>query len=313
MQQFSIKRTKFGRIGVFLGGHSKERPISLKSGHAVYEALKRTNQNVVLIDTANGFREKLKEKTIDIAFLALHGSGGEDGSIQKILNRYRIPYTGSGPEASKTAFDKELTKQVLKRNSIPTPAYEIINRQNWRRVICYWKPPYVVKPVCEGSSIGIFFVEGKNSYFNKFKIGINHYGRLMIERKIEGREFTVGILGNSALPVIELKPKRKFYDYKAKYTKGLTNYLVPAPITDQLKSRLQKIALKTHRALKLEGFSRIDFKIDAQNNPYVLEANSIPGFTETSLVPKAAKCVGLSFDDLCLYLLNQARLKKRKL
>ncbi len=312
MQQFSIKRKNFGRIGVFLGGNSRERPISLKSGKAVYEALVNAGQNPVLIDTANGFRSKLEDKLIDVAFLALHGTGGEDGTIQKILGRYRIPYTGSGPKASESAFNKERAKRILKRSSIPTPDYEVMNKHNWREVIRRWEPPYVVKPLKEGSSIGIFFVERKNSGLTKIKSGLTRYGRLMVERKIEGREFTVGILGDRALPVVELKPKRRFYDFKAKYTKGLTEYLAPAPITDNLKTRLQKMALKTHRALGLNDFSRVDFKVDRDQNLYVLEANSIPGFTETSLLPKAAQCAGLDFEGLCLYLLDQAVQGKRK-
>lgn len=312
MQQFSIKRKNFGRIGVFLGGRSKERQISLRSGKAIYEALIHSGEHPVLIDTANGFRSKLEKKSIDVAFIALHGIGGEDGTIQKILNKYQIPYTGSGPKASKSAFNKELSKRILKRFHIPTPAYEVIHKSNWRNVVQSWKPPYVVKPLEEGSSIGIFFVERRNSGMNKIKSGIDRYGKLLLEQKIEGREFTVGILGDQALPVIELKPKRRFYDFKAKYTKGLTEYLAPAPISDNLRRTLQKVALKTHQILGLHDLSRVDFKVDHKENPYVLEANSIPGFTETSLLPKAAQCVGLSFQDLCLFLLDQAMQRKRK-
>lgn len=312
MQQFSVKRKNFGRIGVFLGGTSKERAISLKSGQAVYQALTEAGQNAILIDTANGFHPKLKDKSIDVAFIALHGAGGEDGSIQKILNRYQIPYTGAGPKGSKLAFDKELTKRRLKVHHIPTPDYVVINQRNWRKVITRWKAPYVVKPLDEGSSIGIFFVERNNSGLGKIKSAIAKYKRLLIERKIEGREFTVGILGNKALPVIELKPKRRFYDFKAKYTKGLTEYLAPAPIADDLRRKLQALAVKTHKALKLSDLSRVDFKVGSDQVPYVLEANSIPGFTETSLLPKAAQCVGMDFQELCLYLVDQASQRKRK-
>ncbi len=312
MHQFSIKRKNFGRIGVFLGGTSKERPISIKSGAAIYEALLKAGQKAVLIDTANGFQSQLKDKSIDVAFLALHGTGGEDGTIQSVLQRYGIPYTGSGPKASKSAFNKELSKRILKRARIPTPDYAILTKTNWRRITGKWKIPYVVKPLEEGSSIGIFFVERKGAGGAKIRSGLNRYGRLMIERKMAGREFTVGVLGRQALPVIELRPKRRFYDFKAKYTKGMTEYLAPAPITDNLRKRLQRLALKTHRALGLSGFSRVDFKMDSENKPYVLEANSIPGFTETSLLPKAARCVGMSFEHLCLYLLDQAFQSKRK-
>lgn len=310
MQQFAIKRKNFGRIGVFLGGRSKERPISIKSGTAVYEALLSGGHDVVSIDTANGFRSSLKRRPIDIAFLALHGRGGEDGTIQKMLNELGIPYTGSGPEASRRAFNKEITKRILKRSGIPTPDYAVLTRNNWKKIIQQWKPPFVIKPVQEGSSIGIFFVERKNQGLKKIQAELNVYGKLLIERKIEGREFTVGILGNQTLPVIELKPKRKFYDFKAKYTKGLTDYLVPAPIDDHLRLKLQKMAYLTHQTLGLCDLSRVDIKADKNGRLYVLEANSIPGFTETSLLPKAARCAGLDFEHLCLYLLDQAKRKR---
>ena len=296
----------FGRVGVFLGGRSHERPISLKSGKAVYQALKQAGVDVVRIDTANGFRSKLKQKPIQLAFLALHGTGGEDGAIQRILNRSRIPYVGSGPKESASAFDKAMAKRLFFRFGIPTPRYEVLTRSNWKQKLQKWTPPYVIKPVSEGSSIGVFFVDHVNNASQKIKSSFKHYSRLLIEEKIEGREFTVGILGARALPVIELRPKRTFYDYKAKYTKGLTEYLIPAPIKRDLARRLQSIALKAHQTIGLRDLSRVDFKVDSDGNPFVLEINSIPGFTETSLLPKAAKHIGLEFTDLCLNLLHMA-------
>lgn len=303
---------RFGRIGVFLGGTSKERAISLKSGNAVYQALKNSGQQVVLLDPANGFKSELKKKPIDVAFLALHGIGGEDGQIQSILDHFNIPYTGSGPKASKFAFNKEKAKHLLVTKNIPTPEYDILTKRNVRRIVQKWRTPYVVKPIKEGSSIGIFFVETKKNVEERLKKALQKYDRLLIERKIEGREFTVGILGKKALPVIELRPKRKFYDFKAKYTKGLTDYLIPAPISPSLAGKIQKIALQAHCALHLTSMSRVDFMLDQDQRPYVLELNSIPGFTETSLLPKAAKQAGLDFEHLCLYLLEQALNNKDK-
>lgn len=300
----------FGRVGIFLGGKSHERPVSLRSGKAVYQALKNAGLDVVMIDTANGFRSKIKQEPINLAFLALHGVGGEDGAIQKVLIRERIPYVGSNPKASALAFDKARAKSLFRRFGIPTPPYDVVDRKNWRQKIRKWSPPYVVKPVNEGSSIGIFFVEGKSNAAKKIQSSLRCYPRLLIEKKIEGREFTVGILGNEALPVIELRPKRKFYDYKAKYTKGLTDYLVPAPIDPELAGRLQSIAIRVHQLLGLRDLSRVDFKVDLKGNPFVLEINSIPGFTETSLLPKAAKQMGLDFTALCFRLLQMAQVRQ---
>ena len=185
----------------------------------------------------------------------------------------------------------------------------MINKSNWKQVVRKWNPPFVIKPVNEGSSIGVVFFD-KASRHDLIKKNVERYGTCLIEKKIEGREFTVGILGHRALPVIELKPKRAFYDFKAKYTKGMTQYLVPAPISKKESRILQKIALKTHKALKLKDLSRIDFRVDFDGRPFVLEANSIPGFTETSLLPKAAQQVGINFSDLCIFLLKQAKIGK---
>lgn len=300
----------FGSVGVFLGGTSHERAISLKSGRAVYRALRNAGLNVVAIDTANGFLKKIKGGRLDLAFLALHGTGGEDGAVQKILNRANIAYTGSEPKASALAFDKARTKRLFHRFRVPTPYYDVLTRKNWKQKIRKWVPPYVIKPVQEGSSIGVFFIENENDGCLKIQASLRKYERLLVEEKIEGREFTVGILGKSPLPVIELRPKRDFYDYKAKYTKGLTEYLIPAPISKRLATQLQLLALKAHRILGLRDLSRVDFKIDFQNRPFVLEANSIPGFTETSLLPKAARHVGISFTQLCLNLLEMANARR---
>lgn len=303
---------KFGKVGVFLGGRSHERAISLKSGGAVYQALKEAGVDVIKIDTANGFRSQIEREPIGLAFIALHGAGGEDGTIQTLLGRKRIFYTGSEAKASAVAFDKARAKHLFRRFGIPTPRYQIVDRHNWREAMSKWKPPYVVKPVQEGSSIGVFFVEHKGKAAKKVVRSLIRYPQLLFEEKIEGREYTVGILGRRALPVIELKPKRAFYDFKAKYTKGLTQYLVPAPISEKLAKHLQTIALKVHGLLELRDLSRTDFKVDARGNPFVLEINSIPGFTETSLLPKAAQRIGIDFTELCLRLLGMANERRLK-
>jgi len=302
----------FGTVGVFLGGRSRERRISLRSGRAVYQALKAAGVDVVRIDTANGFRSQLARKPLDAAFIALHGAGGEDGTIQKFFTQKKIPYVGSNSRASALAFHKGRAKRLFRRSGILTAPYAILTRQNWRRIIRKWTPPYVIKPLQEGSSFGIFFIEGRENPAKRIVAALKQYPRLLIEKKIEGREFTVGILGSRALPVIELRPNRRFYDYKAKYTKGLTRYLVPAPIPRTLAHRLQTMALRVHRRLGMRDLSRVDFKVDPAGRPYVLETNSIPGFTELSLLPKAARQAGIDFTELCIRLLRMARQRALK-
>ena len=305
-----LKPNDFGRVGVFLGGRSHERSISLKSGEAIFQALRNAGLDAVKIDTANGLRSQLKEHSIDLAFLALHGTGGEDGAVQKVLNKARIPYVGSDPHASALAFDKARAKRVFIRHGIPTPSYDVLTRATWRKKLQKWVPPYVIKPVNEGSSIGVFFIHKRENISKQIQANFRNYPRLLVEKKIVGREFTVGIFGDQALPVIELRPKRKFYDFKAKYTKGLTEYLVPAPIPDNLANNLRSLALQVHNVLGLRDLSRVDFKVDNKNQPFVLEVNSIPGFTEMSLLPKAAQCVGIGFVELCLSLLEMARTRE---
>ena len=311
-QETDCHRRSFGKIGIFLGGTSRERPISLRSGKAVFQALQEADFDVILIDTAESFLPLLKRRAIDTAFIALHGSGGEDGTLQKLLDRFRIPYVGSSANASLRAFDKARAKKFFLRSGIPTAPFQMVTRGNWKKAVKVWEPPYVIKPTREGSSIGIFFVENKKQAPQKVEAGLKRYPSLLFEKKIEGREFTIGILGDEALPVIELKTKRAFYDYTAKYTKGLTEYLIPAPIPAEWTQRLQTIALKAHRALKLRDLSRVDFMMTQTGEPYVLEINSIPGFTETSLLPKAARSIGIDFTELCTRLLEIACARRQQ-
>lgn len=311
-KQMNLDPSGFGTVGVFLGGRSRERAISLRSGRAVCAALNTSGVKAVPLDPAKGLAVQLRRFPIDLAFIALHGRGGEDGEIQSVLESRGIAFVGSDSEAGELAFDKVRAKSAFESFGIPTPSHSVLNGRNWDEVLQKWRPPFVVKPVDEGSSIGVAMIEQwTRSNRGKIKRYLARYGELLVEQKIEGREFTVGILGHEALPVIELKPKRAFYDYRAKYTKGLTDYLVPAPISASLTRTLQALALKAHHALGLRDLSRVDILVDRQSNPFVLEANSIPGFTETSLLPKAARCAGLGFEDLCLKLLTFAAERKK--
>ncbi|MBI4388217.1 MAG: D-alanine--D-alanine ligase [Candidatus Omnitrophica bacterium] len=294
-------------VCVLYGGNSDERAISIRSGKAIMEALVRQGVSVTGVDAKNGYLKELQTQKPDLIFIALHGKGGEDGEVQKCLDRLRIPYVGSTAQGSQRAFDKAKAKRIFKKQGIPTPKSVVLTQKNWKQKLAHLSPPIVIKPICNGSSIGITMVESVGQLAKAVESSCKQYSIVLAEQKVVGREFTVGILDGKALPVIELKPKHAFYDFEAKYTPGLTDYLVPAPISDQLKRTLQMLAERTHAALGLRDFSRVDFMVDSGENPYVLEANSIPGFTETSLLPKAARVAGLEFDQLCLKLLELAK------
>lgn len=298
------------KIGVLLGGRSSERTISIRSGRAVLSALKRSGFFVRPLDPGDpeAFTERLRK--IDLAFIALHGQGGEDGTIQRELEAAHIPYVGSDPRGSLQAFDKGIAKRLFTKQNIPTAPYVLVDQTNWRSRLKSFPTPFFVKPLREGSSIGVFPVEDFAKSAEILEQAFTQYGKLLVEKKIIGREVTVGVLGNKALPVVELVPKRLFYDFRAKYTKGMTDYLVPAPISDTLAGKLQRTALSVHRVLGLRDFSRVDILVDKEERPYVLEANSIPGFTEMSLLPKAARSAGISFESLCEQLAQMAYLRK---
>lgn len=301
------------KIGVLLGGTSPEREISIKSGKAVAQALAARGCTVSLIDPADFPRNRCVFGDIDAAFVALHGEGGEDGFIQKQLERKGIPYTGSSPRGCALSLDKDKAKKVFRRSGIPTPDSRLMTTHNFERILKSFPAPFFVKPPQDGSSLGIFQVENASESRAGIRQALRRYRRLLIERKIEGREFTVGVLGSKALPVIELRPKAAFYDYQTKYTKGRCDYHVPAPIPAALTRKLQRLALAVHKVLELRDFSRTDIMVDGQGRPFVLEANAIPGFTALSLVPKAAAHAGIPFENLCERLLKYAVRRGRAL
>jgi D-alanine-D-alanine ligase len=299
-------------VGVVRGGTSAERPISLRSGRAVLNALRRVGVRSVPIDPADakGFREKVRG--VDVLFLALHGNGGEDGVLQATLQRKGIAFTASGAEACRGSFNKLVSKRHFERLGIPTPEYIVVSRKDWKKKTCRFPTPFFVKPLDGGSSQGVFLVEDFPRSAVMIERSVKRYGRLLIEKRIAGREVTAGILVDLKLPVIEVRPKRAFYDYKAKYTKGMTEYIVPAPVPAKVAARVQRLAWKVHRGLGLAGFSRVDFMLDEKFRPYVLEVNSIPGMTELSLLPKAARAAGIGFEELCLRVLRDALMRSRR-
>ena len=311
-QSTEVFASEIGKIGIFLGGRSQERAVSLRSGNAIYRALANAGFHVSKIDTSNGFLKTLKSKDIDFGFPALHGTGGEDGALQRILDRHRIPYVGSGVRASWNAFNKWNAKKRFVRLGIPTPEFRLVTRRNFKRLLQTCPPPYVLKPLTQGSSIDVVMIHTAREGQAHLRKLLHKYSKVLMEQKIVGRELTVAILGKRALPVIEIKSKRQFYDYRAKYEKGFTDYLVPAPLPPALTKQVKWIALRVHRCLGLRDFSRVDMIVDPSGRPYVLEVNSIPGFTETSLLPKAADSAGLNFTDLCVYLLKTAYERTQK-
>jgi D-alanine-D-alanine ligase len=301
------------RIGVLEGGLSSERSVSLRSGRAIKQALRSAGIRPVSVDPGRRARFRKLLARLDLAFIALHGAGGEDGTIQNLLERRGIAYIGSDAAGCRNSFDKRVSKRLFSSHGIPTPAAVIVNRRNWRRKAARFGPPFFVKPLREGSSVGVFLVEDLRRAAARIRAALARYGELLLERRIEGREVTVGILGRRALPVVELRPRRAFYDYVAKYTKGMCRYLVPAPLAAPAARRIQRVALAAHRRLGLRDFSRVDLMLDRRGRPYVLEVNSIPGFTERSLLPKAARAAGIGFTELCLELLTAAEGRRRKM
>lgn len=310
---------RFARIGVLMGGPSSEREISLKSGKAVLEALKDARLDAVAIDiNSDDIKENIsliKSFNIDCAFIALHGRFGEDGTIQGILEDLKLPYTGSGVSASRLAMDKIASRKIFEQNGLKVPRYSEINKTSYlssqfSALSSQLGFPLVIKPATQGSSVGLSIIESENELNNAITLAFTFDQKAIIEEYIRGRELTVGILEGKALPVIEIIPKKMFFDFEAKYKPGLTDYIVPAPLDEGITKKTMDAALSAHKALGCSGFSRADIILGEDNQVYVLEINTIPGLTSTSLLPKAAKKAGIEFGDLCLKLIELAYEKK---
>lgn len=308
------------KIGVLYGGESNEREVSLKSGDAVYEAIKKEGLNVSKIDVHRDIMKVLEEEKIELAFLALHGGWGEDGTIQAICKLIGIPYTGPDILGSALALDKVVTKKILESEGIPTPPYMVIskkdadNKEYFESFIQQIKNklglPVILKPALEGSSVGLKVVR-ETEILQKSIEKCLHYGKvLLIEKYLTVTEVTVGILGFEddleALPVVEIIPKSGIYDFKSKYTPGATEYIVPARLPKEIYKEVQEVALRTFKILNLEIISRIDVLIEENKNIYVTEVNTSPGMTSTSLYPKAALSAGYEFSKLIIRILEAA-------
>lgn len=291
-------------VAVLLGGDSAEREVSLKSGEAVYSSLKQQLDHVTRIDFDQTGLQQLMKLKPDVVFNVLHGRGGEDGEVQAICDYLKIVYTGSGVKASALTMDKLMTKKLLSAENIATPKFTQIHHvQDCQRVANDIGFPMMIKPVVEGSSIGMSLAKN----LQELEIGFaaaQQYGVVMAEQWIDGREFTVAFLGNDILPVIELKTPHEFYDYSAKYEANDTQYLCPCEVTDELALRIDDTVKNTIAASQVEGWGRVDLMCDADEQVHVIEVNTVPGMTDHSLVPMAAKQAGYNFDELVLKILD---------
>jgi D-alanine-D-alanine ligase len=321
------------KIAVLLGGTSAEREVSLASGLAVVRALRERGHQVSAIDTARGFVTEADEgkllpegvhaeppadlasvltpqalgeipelREADVAFLALHGGEGEDGTLQAFLDLLGIRYTGSGPLGSGIAMDKDITKRLLRDAEVPTLPWRIARAPDFAydpdSIEDFVGYPCIVKPSRQGSSVGLYIVEKPGDLEPAVQSAGRFDEEVVIERFVRGHELTVGVLGDQPLAPVEIRPKKGIYDYESKYTPGMTEYICPAPLSQEATSQVQAYALRAFRVLKLRGYARIDF-ILAKEQLYCLEANTLPGMTATSLLPKGAAAAGIDFPELC--------------
>lgn len=306
------------RIGVLMGGTSSERDISMRSGLAIYQNLMELGYECVVVDVGKDIANVLKKDKVKIAFMALHGGTGENGAVQGLLEVIGIPYTGSGVLASALAMDKEVSKKIFSYHELPVaPSITVVKKKN-RKIKgpdkqapdatgAYLFPgfsgpsfglPWIVKPASEGSSIGVEIVKEESGLEPCLEKAFSFDNRVIIEQFIKGREIHIAVLGDRALGGVEVRPSLEFYNYEAKYTSGLTEYIIPPEVDEEVYKKAKEMALKAHLVLGCAGASRVDFMLDESNSLYLLEVNTLPGMTSTSLLPKIAESSGMSVKDL---------------
>jgi len=294
----------FGRVAVLFGGSSAERAVSLKSGAAVLAALQAAGVDAYGIDAGPQLAEQLLSERPDRVFIALHGRGGEDGSLQGLLESLRIPYTGSGVMASAIGMDKLRTKQIWQSLGLPTPAYAMLrDGEQCAEIVERLGTPLIIKPLHEGSSIGMAKADSLQQLQDAWQGAQSYDSEALVEQWIQGAEFTVAVLDGQALPPIRLRTPHTFYDYEAKYQANDTQYLCPCGLPPEQEAQLKALSLRAFEAVGCKGWGRVDVMQDEQGNFYLLEVNTVPGMTDHSLVPMAAKATGLSFADLVLAIL----------
>lgn len=292
----------YGKVAVFKGGISPEREVSLRSGAAVADGLRSEGYRVEEVDVVD--ETPPVPSGVDAVFIALHGTFGEDGGVQRYLHEQNVPYTGSNVAASMAAFDKKVTKQFLAASDIVTAPFEVL-RVGDRRTL---ELPAVVKPTCQGSSVGISRVFNEADWDDALRKAFEYGEEVLVEQFVKGRECTVGIVDDDTLPIVEIVVDGGYYDYDAKYTKQTTRYNVPADLSDSVAKNCRATARDVFRVLGCRGFARVDFLVADDGCAYVLELNSIPGFTKSSLLPKAALAAGIEFPQLCDRIMRLAAL-----
>ncbi len=296
-------------IVVMLGGPSAEREVSLRSGQAVAEALRQSDYNISTVDPVSPDWE-LPSST-DVVFLALHGTYGEDGTVQQRLEELGIPYTGCDSVASRVAFNKVATKRRLIESDLPTPCFDVF-RSKGCPLPTGWVPPVILKPVSQGSSVGLELVEQAEEWGEALARVLELDNEALLEERVVGSEVTVGVLKDQTLPTVEVVPKNRRYDYYSKYTSGASEYFCPARFSQELLERAQAIARRAFEAVGGRDFARIDMIVAEDGSPYVLEVNTLPGMTETSLLPKAAAAAGIDFPALCRQMVEMAWNRRAK-
>lgn len=326
------------KVALLVGGTSPEREVSKMSGKGVLGALKSLQYPTIVIDPAYGLNQPKEEEkfflekdfsevsnrncidainsnllnNVDIVFSALHGKWAEDGTIQSLLELRGLKYTGSKVLASALAMDKEMSKLIFRQEGVETPDWLTLNSMNIepKKIINYIKNqigfPCIIKPNDQGSTVGLKLVKEESEVEEAVKVALQFSSKALVEKYIPGRELTVAILINEPLPVLEIVPKSGLYDYKSKYTSGMSEYIVPAKISEEIEKKAQQQALKAFHSLGCEGYARVDFRLSNDDELYCLEVNTLPGMTPLSLVPKAAKAVGISFEELIKRIIQQA-------
>lgn len=302
---FKVDPAAFGKVAVLMGGLSAEREISLQSGAAVLAALQRQNVDAHGVDVGRDIVSVLLAEKFDCAFIALHGRRGEDGVMQGLLETLNIPFTGSGVLGSALSMDKVRSKQVWQSMDLPTPNYVSLSEgSDWKAIVKSLGLPIAVKPAREGSSLGTARVENAADLEPAWREAVAFDDAVLAEPWVIGEEYTVGILGSEALPVIRLETPREFYDYLAKYKADDTRYHCPSGLDAETEMAMQVLSLKAFKALGATGWGRIDLILDGEGQPWLLENNTVPGLTDHSLVPMAAKAAGIEFDELILRILS---------
>lgn len=303
----------FGKVAVLMGGTSAEREVSLKSGAAVLQALQQRGIDAHPVDVGADVLQQLQQGGFDRAFVMLHGRGGEDGTMQGALELLGLPYTGSGVLASALGMDKWRSKLLWQAAGLPVPACALLDAaSDYTALVQKLGLPLFVKPASEGSSVGISKVNKAEELASAYRNAAQHDPLVLAEQFIGGGEYTVAILGDQALPVVKIEPSGEFYDYDAKYLSDATHYLCPCGLSAEKEAELQGLARKAFDVLGCQGWGRIDILLDDAGNPYLLEANTLPGMTDHSLVPMAAKAAGIAFDDLVCRILEHSMQKERE-